>query len=189
LIRDPTATAARKLWLGIDVGSVSLKLVLLAPEGTVAHERYVRLQGQPLLAARRELGTLIRERPDLALAGAGVTGSGGQLLARLLGVPPLNEIVALSRACGLLFPSVRTLIDIGGEDSKLLLFRSDPAGSLPDLADFAMNSICAAGTGSFLDQQALRMRWPGEAQAELARAHPRSAKMRELLEQALTLLD
>jgi predicted CoA-substrate-specific enzyme activase len=156
LIREPAKTAPR-LWLGIDVGSVSLKLVLLTAEGTLTHEKCVRLQGQPLLTARRELGTLIEENPGLALAGAGLTGSGGALLARLLGLPAINEIVALSRACGLLFPSVRTLIDIGGEDSKLLLFRSDPDGNSPDLADFAMNSICAAGTGSFLDQQAARL--------------------------------
>ncbi len=157
MIRDPANTADRRLWMGIDVGSVSLKLALLTPEGAVVHERYVRLRGQPLSVAREELQTLIAGRPHLALAGAGVTGSGGGLLARLLGLSAVNEIVALSRACALLCPSVRTLIDIGGEDSKLLLFRSDSAGGAPDLADFAMNSICAAGTGSFLDQQAARL--------------------------------
>ena len=76
---------------------------------------------------------------------------GGKLAAQLLGGRFVNEIVAQSSAVAALYPQARTVIEMGGEDSKLLVM--GPGG----LVDFAMNTVCAAGTGSFLDQQARRI--------------------------------
>jgi predicted CoA-substrate-specific enzyme activase len=85
-----------------------------------------------------------------------VTGIGGKLLARILGIPFVNEIVAQALATGKFYPSVRTVIEIGGEDSKLIRIETDGAGNTR-VVDFRMNTLCAAGTGSFLDQQASRL--------------------------------
>ncbi len=133
---------------GIDGGAVSLKAVVLDANGNIVRAEYVRHSGRVLACARSLLKRLAREFPDLRLA---CTGSTGRRLATVLHAPHFNEIAALARGCGHLHPSVRTLIEIGGEDCKYI----STAQSL--VRDFALNSVCAAGTGSFLDQQAERM--------------------------------
>jgi predicted CoA-substrate-specific enzyme activase len=143
--------------LGIDVGSTTVKLVVLDPEGRILAHRYVRANGQPretLLEAGRILGERFRGAAVLA---AGLTGSGGSAVAHLVGGLHTNELVAQTRAVGVLHPEARTVIEIGGQDSKLLSVEWDTASGQMALTDFAMNALCAAGTGSFLDQQAERL--------------------------------
>ena len=141
-------------YVGLDVGSVSADLVVADASGQVLDWRYVRTFGRPLQVALRELQAIAERHDDLA--GLCVTGSGARVIGEVLGVPFINEIVAQSKATARLEPAARTIIEIGGEDSKLILLEETGNGSVR-VGDFAMNSICAAGTGSFLDQQASRL--------------------------------
>ncbi|MEI6154090.1 MAG: acyl-CoA dehydratase activase, partial [Deltaproteobacteria bacterium] len=96
------------------------------------------------------------------------TGIGAKTFASLIGASFVNEIVALSRGFGHLYPHVRSVIDIGGEDSKLIIFEDGSKDGRLKVKDFSMNALCAAGTGSFLDQQASRLRFTIEEFSEVA---------------------
>ncbi|MBA4372522.1 MAG: CoA protein activase [Thermodesulfovibrio sp.] len=149
-------------FIGIDAGSVSVKLVLLNEQGGILQRIYRRHRGQPLSTAIE----LLRSLPDqnahqLSLS---VTGSAGRLIAEILGIDPVNEVVAHAFATRSLHPHIRTVIELGGEDSKLISL-SDKSSSA---SDFAMNSVCAAGTGSFLDQQAERLQLTIEEFSDLS---------------------
>ncbi|PIV41467.1 MAG: hypothetical protein COS28_05105, partial [Nitrospirae bacterium CG02_land_8_20_14_3_00_44_33] len=91
-----------------------------------------------------------------------ITGSAGRLIASVLGIEPVNELVAQAYATRKLSPHVRTIIELGGEDSKLIMLGEN------GVKEFSMNSVCAAGTGSFLDQQAERLRLTIEEFSELS---------------------
>ncbi|MEW6266341.1 MAG: acyl-CoA dehydratase activase [Thermodesulfobacteriota bacterium] len=142
--------------LGLDVGSISLKTVLLADDRGIVFEDYTRTRGQPYDTALEVLGRLIEAYPREKIATVSVTGMGGKLLADLLGGVFVNEVIAQTRATSEYAPQARSIIDMGGEDSKLILVHREGEGHL-SISDFAMNSMCAAGTGSFLDQQAHRL--------------------------------
>jgi predicted CoA-substrate-specific enzyme activase len=153
------------LYIGLDVGSISADLAVVGDDGRVQGTRYVRHLGRPLETALEELEALLAKHGDVQ--GLVVTGTAAGVIAGLLGVPFVNEIVAQSRATAVLEPAVRTIIEVGGTESKLILMGRGADGS-PRVEDFAMNSICAAGTGSFLDQQASRMKVSIEEFGQLA---------------------
>jgi len=140
--------------LGIDIGSVSLNLALVGPEGGVLATHYERTAGQPLPRLLQALERLEATSPRVMACG---TGSGRPLLADLLGLPVENEIVAHAWGAVRFHPEARTVIEIGGQDSKLIILEGRSPEGHPLIADHAMNEICAAGTGSFLDQQAARL--------------------------------
>lgn len=146
----------KKIDIGLDLGSVSLNTVLIDEKGEILEEHYNRTKGQPLRTALRVLGDVLKRYPQERIGRVAITGSGGKLLAELIGAEFMNEIVAQAKAVEHLYPQVRTIIDIGGEDSKLIILKSTSSGELI-IEDFSMNTICAAGTGSFLDQQANRL--------------------------------
>ncbi|MDR1545897.1 MAG: acyl-CoA dehydratase activase [Deltaproteobacteria bacterium] len=143
-------------FLGLDAGSISVKLALLDQGGRLVSERYLRHQGRPYAAALEALKELLADHDPSLIHAPMVTGAAAGRLAELLGGRPVGEIMALTLAARRILPQARTLVDIGGEDTKLLWFGRDGDGG-PLLADFAMNALCAAGTGSFLDQQAHRL--------------------------------
>ena len=145
------------MYLGIDIGSVSLNLVLLDENLDVLKERYIRTRGKPLEMALEALGQLLAEVPPSEIEGVAFTGAGTAVLAGLYGIRPVNEVVAQAKATATMHPDVRTIIEIGGEDSKLILLEEDPKIGRLRIRDFGMNTLCAAGTGSFLDQQATRL--------------------------------
>jgi len=145
-----------KRFVGLDAGSVSVKTALLDQNGKVLKTEYVRHKGNPLQTALR----LLQDIPPSA--SLSVTGSAGNLIAQSFNITPVNEVVALSYSARKICPEVRTVIEMGGEDSKLILFEN---GSVKE---FSMNSVCAAGTGSFLDQQAERLKLSIEEFSELA---------------------
>lgn len=91
------------------------------------------------------------------LAGIGITGSAGRLISRILGVGFVNEVPAQAAAIGYLYPEIKeaSIIEMGGQDSKLIFVARE--GGVVSIRDFSLNSVCAAGTGSFLDQQAQRL--------------------------------
>jgi predicted CoA-substrate-specific enzyme activase len=146
-----------KKWsLGVDLGSVSIKLVLLDELNCLQYESYARTDGRPLPALIEGLENLRASLPRDAKVGAvGTTGSGRFLTAAYLGADTVkNEITA--HAVGALHynPEVRTILEIGGQDSKIIHLKDGR------VHDFAMNTVCAAGTGAFLDQQAQRLKIP-----------------------------
>lgn len=115
--------------------------------------------GNPVKAIQEGFAQLAEGLPARArIRGVGTTGSGRNLAQILLGADVVkNEITAHGVAASHDYPQVRTIIEIGGQDSKLILLRNGI------VYDFAMNTVCAAGTGSFLDQQAARLNIPIEA--------------------------
>ncbi len=156
----------KDLFLGIDIGSVSVKTVLLDSGGGVLTERYERIKGDPASTLRSELAALTSDLPEERIAAAGITGSGGKPYAGAIGASFINEILSQAAFAKRLHPGTRTIIEMGGEDAKLIRF----AGNGKDgtrIEDFAMNAACAAGTGSFLDQQAHRLHLSIEAFSEL----------------------
>lgn len=144
-----------RLHLGIDVGSASANTIIMDDRRDVLFEEYTRTKGQPLETVARVLGEVLSQFPIESIKTASFTGSGGKLLAKLLKTNFTNEIIAQSRAIAFLHPDVRTVIEMGGEDSKLIILKNTDEGM--EIEDFAMNTLCAAGTGSFLDQQAARL--------------------------------
>ncbi len=142
-----------EVFLGIDVGSVTTKFAAVDEEGRLLTSLYRRTGGEPIQAVCEGLAQMGKQLPaGVRVLGVGTTGSGRQLAAAIVGADVVkNEITAHAIAALHFVPDVRTVIDIGGQDSKLILLRNGI------VVDFAMNSVCAAGTGSFLEHQAYRL--------------------------------
>lgn len=145
-----------EVYLGIDVGSVSTNTVMINEGGEVLKSIYMRTQGQPIATVQRAIMKIKESFPsELIVKGVGTTGSARQLAAVITGADVVkNEITAHAVAASYLVPGVQTVVEIGGQDSKIIILREGM------VADFAMNTVCAAGTGSFLDQQAARLNIP-----------------------------
>lgn len=146
-------------YLGVDIGSVSSNFVLLDSRGEVITKVYLRTQGNPLQAIQEGYALVSQtlEKESYIISGVGATGSGRYLAGVMLGADVIkNEITAHGVAASARFPDVRTIIEIGGQDSKIIILKNGI------VSDFAMNTVCAAGTGSFLDQQAARLNLPIE---------------------------
>ncbi len=147
----------KTLFLGIDIGSITIKTVLLNEEKVVHFEAYTRIKGDPLRALERELRTISSRFPEEMICAAGITGSGGKQVAGIIGAVFVNEILSQSFFTGHFHPAARSIIEMGGEDAKLIILTPGKNSSEIIIEDFAMNAACAAGTGSFLDQQASRL--------------------------------
>jgi len=147
-----------KGFLGVDVGSVSTNLVVIDERGDVVSLVYIRTQGQPIVAVQQGLKELREKLPEnVEIAGVGTTGSARYLSGVIVGADIIkNEITAHAVAASHVVPQVRTVLEIGGQDSKIILLRDGI------VIDFAMNTVCPAGTGSFLDHQAQRLGIPIE---------------------------
>jgi len=142
-----------KAYLGVDVGSVTTKFAVLDEANEVVEELYIRTQGRPIKVVQDGLKTL-KERlsSEVEIVGVGTTGSARYLTGVVVGADMVkNEITAHALGASHFVPGVQTIIEIGGQDSKIIILRHGVA------IDFAMNTVCAAGTGSFLDQQASRL--------------------------------
>ena len=144
------------LRLGIDIGSLTLKLVALDAADEVLFSCYVRHDGRPMKALARQV-----QRLSVALSGGAVrlaiTGSGRGLLPEGLGAATINEIVAHSAAAVHVLPGARTLVEIGGQDSKLVRLDGCLESGGARILSQAMNDVCAAGTGAVVEQQAERL--------------------------------
>ena len=142
--------------LGIDIGSVSVDIVLLNPEGEIIYGTYTRHHGQPDKVLSEQLREV--EKRHIIRMGA-ATGSGAKRLEKLTGIHAVNEVVAQVEAAKAFYPHVRAIIDVGGQDSKYIQLEQDETATTKSLRlkDFSVSSMCASGTGSFLDQQATRL--------------------------------
>lgn len=145
-------------YLGIDVGSVSTNLVILDENVAVLASVYCRTRGQPIKAVQEGIRELVaRLDGDIEVRAVGATGSARHLTGVIVGADVVkNEITAHAVAASQVVPDVNTVLEIGGQDSKLIILRDGI------VTDFAMNSVCAAGTGSFLDHQSARLGIPIE---------------------------
>ena len=140
-------------YLGIDVGSVTTKFAVLNDADELLAHLYMPTQGKPIKMVQQGLSQVRQKLPqNVEIAGVATTGSARYLAGVIVGADLVkNEIT--SHAVGALhyFPQAQTVIEIGGQDSKIIIIREGM------VTDFGMNTVCAAGTGSFLDHQALRL--------------------------------
>jgi predicted CoA-substrate-specific enzyme activase len=165
LLRDRVSAVAAlpphgriEAYLGIDVGSVSTNLVVTDAEGNVLKDIYLRTQGRPIEVVDKGLAEIEAELGDrIEIRGVGTTGSGRELIGELVGADTVNDeitahktgAVHVCRQMGL--EMVDTIFEIGGQDSKFISIRDGV------VVDFTMNEACAAGTGSFLEEQAEKL--------------------------------
>jgi predicted CoA-substrate-specific enzyme activase len=142
-----------KYYLGIDVGSVSTKLALLDSEQQMVAQACLPTHGQPTIAVKAGLMNIQQQIvKGTTIALVAVTGSARELVGQLVGADIIkNEITCQATATLHYFPHVRTIVEIGGQDSKIIIVKDGM------VVDFGMNTVCAAGTGSFLDHQAQRL--------------------------------
>jgi len=193
----PGFTPGRAVALGLDMGSTGSKLAALdAGDGKTLWHAYVRTGGDPVGAAQKLLARFFEAAgAGVPVRCAGVTGSGREIVGALVraaagddGVLILNEIAAHAEGALSVDPEVDTIFEIGGQDAKYIRLMGR------DIVDAAMNEACSAGTGSFIEEQGLRL-CPGldvGALSELALAADRgvslgqhcSVFMAEVIEQA-----
>ena len=141
--------------LGIDIGSTSTDLVLTDRRGTIIDFQYLRTAGNPEKAVRNGLATIREKYGEVKFTAVGITGSGRERLGHMMGADAIrDEITAQAKAAAFVDPKVDTVFEIGGQDSKYISIKDG------EVCDFMMNKICAAGTGSFVEEQAARMDIP-----------------------------
>ncbi|MEG6552505.1 acyl-CoA dehydratase activase, partial [Desulfocurvibacter africanus] len=153
----PAPASVSRLYMGIDVGSISTNLALMDEADNLVAKRYLRTASRPIEAVRQGLAEIeaeLKEKYGMLpeIAGVGTTGSGRYMIADFFCADVVkNEITAQAKAAAHIDPSVDTIFEIGGQDSKYI--------SLKDgiIVDFEMNKACAAGTGSFLEEQAEKL--------------------------------
>lgn len=140
-----------KCYLGVDIGSISTKGVIIDSNYNILSSNYIWTNANPVDAVKRLINTL--SIPDgYVLSGIGTTGSARKLIGLMLGANIVkNEIIC--HACGTLnyYPDCKTILEIGGQDSKIIILNNGI------ITDYAMNTLCAAGTGSFLSSQSKRI--------------------------------
>ncbi|MBN2156899.1 MAG: 2-hydroxyglutaryl-CoA dehydratase [Candidatus Lokiarchaeota archaeon] len=158
----------KKYYIGVDVGSISTNLAVIDNNRNIIETVYIRTEGKPIASVQKGIqimkDKLKKKFPEIIeISGAGATGSARQLTGVIVGADVVrNEITAHSLAALHVRSDIQTVIEIGGQDSKIIIIREGVA------IDFAMNTVCAAGTGSFLDQQARRLKIPIEKFGDLA---------------------
>ena len=149
----PAVSLPVDCWLGVDVGSTSTNLVLADRRDVIIAYRYLRTAGNPVQAVRTGLQQLQEEFGErVNVVGAATTGSGRYMIGKLIGADVLrDEITAQARAAVALDSEVDTIFEIGGQDSKFIAIDNGV------VTDFQMNKVCAAGTGSFIEEQAAKL--------------------------------
>ena len=141
-------------YLGIDIGSISTKGVIIDDNNNIIASSYIWTQGNPMEAVKTLIHNLEKnvEKEKINIIGVGTTGSARKLIGTMLNANVIkNEITAHAIGTLSLYPNVRTIFEIGGQDSKIILIEDGV------VVDYAMNTLCAAGTGAFLSSQASRL--------------------------------
>lgn len=140
-------------YLGVDIGSISTKGVIIDDENNIITSSYIWTEGNPVNAVRTLINNLKKELPKkYEIKGIGTTGSARKLIGLLLDANIVkNEITAHAIGTLSFYPNVRTILEIGGQDSKIILIKNGI------ITNYAMNTLCAAGTGAFLSSQAKRL--------------------------------
>jgi len=175
-----------KVYIGIDVGSVSIKVALVGGEtprqifarlcaggkffpasqiqykdlpnpGELILSLYRRIRGEPVKAMSELYEEIFKYIPGDMVGGLCITGSGGKRLGRELNIKYENDFFTAARGIGALYPGVKTILEMGGDNSRYLRIDADGTGKGVRIIDYEANKECAAGTGSFMDQQASRL--------------------------------
>lgn len=144
----------KKAYLGIDIGSISTKGVVIDERNQLLASQYLWTEGDPIRATKNLLSALEKELAGTPyeIVAVGTTGSARRLIGVVTGASEVkNEITAHAIGTTTIYPDVRTIFEIGGQDSKIILVENGV------VIDYAMNTLCAAGTGSFLSSQAIRL--------------------------------
>lgn len=145
-----------KCYLGVDIGSISTKAVLIDDRSNILACEYLWTEGDPINAVKRVIASIsqtLKEKNILPeIYGIGTTGSARNLIGSILNANVVkNEITAHAIGTLSIYPDAKTILEIGGQDSKLIIIRNGI------VVDYAMNTLCAAGTGAFLSSQAKRL--------------------------------
>lgn len=143
-----------KCYMGVDIGSISTKGVIIDEDHQILASQYLWTKGNPIDAVKKLITELKKQIDEkkIEIWGIGTTGSARKLIGAMLGANIVkNEITAHAVGTLSLHPDVRTIFEIGGQDSKIILLEDGI------VVDYAMNTLCAAGTGSFLSSQAERL--------------------------------
>lgn len=160
-------------YLGIDIGSISTKGVVIDDNDNIISSLYIWTEGNPINSVKRLVSELRKNIPKgYVVRGIGTTGSARKLIGLLVDANVVkNEITAHAVGTLSINPNVRTILEIGGQDSKIILINNGV------IVDYAMNTLCAAGTGSFLSSQAKRLDIPIEEFGNLALKSQNPAKI------------
>jgi predicted CoA-substrate-specific enzyme activase len=163
----------QKAYMGIDIGSISTKGVVTDENHAIIADSYLWTNGNPLGAVKDVIAELGKKLPKgFTVVGVGVTGSARKLVGTAIGATVIkNEITAHAMGTLSVVPNARTILEIGGQDSKIILINNGV------VSDYAMNTLCAAGTGSFLSSQAKRLDLKLEDFAALALTSKNPAKI------------
>lgn len=140
-------------YLGIDIGSISTKGVIIDKDYKIVTSLYIWTEGNPVEAVKRLVAELKKNLPEnYVIKGIGTTGSARKLIGLMVDANAVkNEITAHAIGTLAYYPDVKTILEIGGQDSKIILLNNGI------ITDYAMNTLCAAGTGSFLSSQSKRL--------------------------------
>lgn len=151
-------------YLGIDIGSISTKGVVIDDDNNIITSLYIWTEGNPVKAVKRLVNEIKEKLPNnVVIKGIGTTGSARKLIGILMDANVVkNEITAHAVGTLSIYPDVRTILEIGGQDSKIIILNNGI------ITDYSMNTLCAAGTGSFLSSQAKRLDVPIEEFGNLA---------------------
>ena len=143
----------KECYLGVDIGSISTKGVIIDDDNNIITSAYIWTEGNPTEAVKKLLNVLKKNLPkDYVIKGIGTTGSARKLIGLMLKANIVkNEITAHAIGTLTFYPNIRTILEIGGQDSKIILIKNGI------ITNYAMNTLCAAGTGSFLSSQAKRL--------------------------------
>lgn len=151
---------ARLVHIGIDVGSTTVKIVVIDQDFQLLYSKYQRHYSEIREAVADLLQEAYQEFSDTKIT-VMVTGSGGIAIAEHLGVEFIQEVIAGAKAIETFHPETDVAIELGGEDAKIIYFRGG--------IDQRMNGICAGGTGSFIDQMATLLKTDAAGLNELAK--------------------
>jgi predicted CoA-substrate-specific enzyme activase len=195
------------IFLGIDVGTVSVKIALVSDENSrktlqsasksedlfyrpacqekinekissnLLVTKYHRIKGSPVRGTYRLLKRIMEIIQPDEIKGARVCGSGGRLIGELLGINYENEFRAIAHGVGELYPDIYTVFEMGGQNSKYIALERDAETGKAGITDYEKSGDCAAGTGSFLDQQALRLKFDIDGVGKIVSETDRSAKI------------
>ncbi len=144
--------------VGLDVGSDTVKTVIIRDDDTIESLGALRVQGQPVRRVKEALEQVAKTARDREVA-LGVTGTGASVLKEIIGADAVHEPVAIAAAIDRLYPEVRTVIEMGREAQKYLLFERDPLSGRLLVEDSNLGNKCASGSGSFLDHMAKRLNY------------------------------
>ena len=163
----------KKAYLGIDIGSISTKGIVIDENNNILADSYLWTSGNPIQAVKNVLNEIAGKIDNsYTVVNIGTTGSARKLIGVALGARVVkNEITAHAVGTLSVVPEVKTILEIGGQDSKIILINKGV------VMDYAMNTLCAAGTGSFLTSQAKRLDMDLEDFAKLALTSENPAKI------------